>query len=131
MTRYHFMFIISTIATLGSLYFSEIRGFIPCLLCWWQRLFMYTTAFYLLISLFRSKTIDPLFVRLYVLAGFGVALYHVILERLPDGEALCTSGCLIKWVNYFGFLTIPMMSLIAFTLLLVLAFYPARSNNEA
>ncbi len=58
MSRYHFMLIVSTIATLGSLYFSEVRGFIPCPLCWWQRLFMYTTAFYLIITLFRNRPVD-------------------------------------------------------------------------
>ncbi|MCK2156759.1 MULTISPECIES: disulfide bond formation protein B [Exiguobacterium] len=130
MSRYHFMLIVSTVATLGSLYFSEIRGFIPCPLCWWQRLFMYTTAIYLLVSLFRNRPVDGFFLRLYTLLGFAVAAYHVVLERLPDGEALCTNGCLIKWVNYFGFLTIPMMSLIAFTLLVILAFYPKQKNAQ-
>jgi len=91
---------------------------------------MYTTAIYLLISLFRNRPVDAFFIRVYTMLGFAVAAYHVILERLPDGEALCTNGCLIQWVNYFGFLTIPMMSLIAFTILVVLAFYPQQKNAQ-
>ena len=89
---------------------------------------MYTTAFYLIITLFRNRPVDAFFIRSYVIFGWAVAVYHVILERLPDGEALCTSGCLIKWVNYFGFLTIPTMSLIAFSTLLILAFYPNKKS---
>ncbi|WP_114571219.1 disulfide bond formation protein B [Exiguobacterium flavidum] len=129
MSRHHFMLIISVAATIGSLYFSEVRGFIPCSLCWWQRIFMYTTAIYLLVTLFRSRPVDVFFVRLYVLLGFSVSTYHVILERIPNGDELCTSGCLIKWVNYFGFLTIPLMSFTAFTLLAILAFLPQSKND--
>ncbi|WP_214762122.1 MULTISPECIES: disulfide bond formation protein B [Exiguobacterium] len=129
MQRHHFAFIVATIATLGSLYFSEIMLYVPCKLCWFQRIFMYPLAIYYLTVLLSNRSVNKLFVGLMAGAGWAIALYHVILERIPNGDAFCSNDCLIRWVNYFGFLTIPLLSLIAFTLILLIQFVPTRAKR--
>ena len=128
MQRQHFAFIVAFIATIGSLYFSEVRLFVPCDLCWYQRILMYPLAVYYLTILLTGRTVNQLFVGLMASAGWALSLYHVILERIPNGEAFCTNDCLIRWVNYFGFITIPLLSFTAFTLILVIQFFPKRAR---
>ena len=128
MQRQHFAFIVAFIATIGSLYFSEVRLFVPCDLCWYQRILMYPLAVYYLTILLTGRTVNRLFVGLMASAGWALSLYHVILERIPNGEAFCTNDCLIRWVNYFGFITIPLLSFTAFTLILVIQFFPKRAR---
>lgn len=128
MQRQHFAFIVAFIATIGSLYFSEVRLFVPCDLCWYQRILMYPLAVYYLTILLTGRTVNRLFVGLMASAGWALSLYHVILERIPNGEAFCTNDCLIRWVNYFGFITIPLLSFTAFTLILIIQFFPKRAR---
>ncbi len=128
MQRHHFAFIVATIATLGSLYFSEVMLYLPCKLCWFQRIFMYPLAIYYMTVMFTNRSVNRLFVGLMAGTGWAIALYHVILERIPNGDAFCSNDCLIRWVNYFGFVTIPLMSLIAFTLILLIQFVPFRKR---
>ncbi|QUE85784.1 disulfide bond formation protein B [Exiguobacterium alkaliphilum] len=128
MQRHHFAFIVATIATLGSLYFSEVMLYLPCKLCWFQRIFMYPLAIYYMTVMFTNRCVNGLFVGLMAGTGWAIALYHVILERIPNGDAFCSNDCLIRWVNYFGFVTIPLMSLIAFTLILLIQFVPFRKR---
>ena len=128
MQRHHFAFIVATIATLGSLYFSEVMLYLPCKLCWFQRIFMYPLAIYYMTIMFTNHCVNRLFVGLMAGTGWAIALYHVILERIPNGDAFCSNDCLIRWVNYFGFVTIPLMSLIAFTLILLIQFVPFRKR---
>lgn len=129
MQRHHFAFIVATIATLGSLYFSEIMLYVPCKLCWFQRIFMYPLAIYYLTVMVSNRAVNKLFVGLMAGTGWAIALYHVVLERIPNGDAFCSNDCLIRWVNYFGFITIPLLSLIAFTLILLIQFVPTRSKR--
>ncbi|WP_455331031.1 disulfide bond formation protein B [Exiguobacterium profundum] len=126
MQRHHFAFIVATVATLGSLYFSEVMLFLPCKLCWFQRIFMYPLAIYYLTIMLTTRDVNRLFVGIMAGAGWCISLYHVILERIPNGEAFCTNDCLIRWVNYFGFVTIPLLSFIAFTCILIIQFVPLK-----
>ncbi|MFN4214843.1 MULTISPECIES: disulfide bond formation protein B [Exiguobacterium] len=128
MQRHHFAFIVATVATLGSLYYSEVMLYLPCKLCWFQRIFMYPLAIYYMTVMFTNRSVNRLFVGLMAGTGWAIALYHVVLERIPNGNAFCSNDCLIRWVNYFGFVTIPLMSLIAFTLILLIQFVPSRKK---
>src|SRR3990167_6904358 len=106
------------IATLGSLYFSEIRHFTPCVLCWYQRILMYPLTIIITVGiLMKDKDLYQYVLPLSIL-GTIVALYHVLLQKgiLPEAVAPCTLGasCTTKFVGYFGFMTIPVMSLTAF-----------------
>jgi disulfide bond formation protein DsbB len=114
---------VAVVATLGSLYFSEVAHFTPCKLCWYQRIAMYPLAPMLVIAAVRRD----LGIRLYaaVLAAIGavIATYHVVLERYPTLEStVCdpANPCTLVWVRRFGYLTIPGMALSGFALILVL-----------
>ena len=106
------------IATLGSLYFSEIRHFTPCILCWYQRVLMYPLTIIITVGILKKDKGLYQYVLPISILGTIVALYHVLLQKgiLPEAIAPCTLGasCTTKFVGYFGFITIPVMSLTAF-----------------
>ena len=103
-------------ATLGSLYFSEIRNFVPCEYCWYQRIAMYPLAIILLIATIRrDKNIIPYALTLS-LAGFGISAYHYQLQLFPEQSSSCglEAACTSRWIEVFGFVTIPMLALTSF-----------------
>jgi disulfide bond formation protein DsbB len=115
---------VAAVATLGSLYYSEIAHFQPCRLCWFQRIFMYPLALLLLGMAIRS---DRRNVLLYALPlpviGVGFSLYHIYIENNPSAESsACRAGvsCAIKWVEKFGYVTIPVMAGTGFAAIIVL-----------
>jgi disulfide bond formation protein DsbB len=104
--------------TLGSLYYSEIADFVPCRLCWYQRIAMYPLPLILGIAAWRRDA-D---IRWYALpiAGVGAAIsvYHSWLQAFPpeSGSTFCTpdAPCTARHVWEFGFVSIPFMALTAF-----------------
>lgn len=125
--------VVALAATGGSLYFSEIAGYVPCNLCWFQRIFMYPQAIILGIAAYRG---DRGIVRYSLpLAAVGglISLYHnleIWFPRLAE-VAPCTSGvpCNFDYLNWLGFITIPLMALIAFIMITALLIIgrPART----
>lgn len=116
--------VISLIATGGSLYFSEIKGFAPCDLCWYQRIFMYPQVILLGIASYRGdRRIIGYLLPLNLIGGL-ISVYHNVEIWFPKlGELVpCKSGvpCNFDYLNLFGFLTIPLMALIAFILIFTL-----------
>ena len=112
------------VATAGSLFFSEVSDFIPCRLCWFQRIGMYPLAAILLIAALRR---DYRGAALYglPLAIFGsiVSIYHIYIEHHPEAEtASCKIGapCATKWIDKLGYITIPTLALTAFLAIIVL-----------
>lgn len=97
---------------------SEIMGFAPCVLCWWQRIFMFPLVFILAVGLFPF---DPKVVR-YALplavGGLLVAGFHLLLLAgyIPETLALCRQGipCSTVQVEWLGFITIPLLSFLSF-----------------
>jgi len=114
---------ISMIATLGSLYFSEIRGFIPCDLCWIQRIFMYPLTLILGIGAFQHDMTVKRFVFPMAIIGGFVSIMHYLEQKIPGfgGFKPCVSGvpCNAEYINWFGFITIPFLALTAFVLITV------------
>ncbi len=127
------------LATGGSLYFSEVMKYVPCALCWYQRIFMYPLVFILLVGLFIHDRRLKLYVLPISLTGLAIAIYHNLLQygALSEVAAPCTAGggasCTALWINWFGFVTIPLLSLIAFSVItLCLIFYkPIEIDDEA
>jgi len=117
----YFAWIVSVVATLGSLYFSEIKGFIPCDLCWFQRIFMYPLVIILGIGTFQSDISVRKFVLPMSIIGGTISLFHYLEQKVPSfgGIRPCVSGvpCSAQYINWFGFITIPFLALIAFTLI--------------
>jgi len=125
------------VATAGSLYFSEVAGFVPCILCWYQRIFMYPLTLILAIGLLRRDRNLSVFALAFSLPGLGIASYHYLLEktRLFDSAATCSAGvpCTTAWINWFGFITIPFLSLVGFliiTLMAVIAWHAGEPNDD-
>ena len=112
-------------ASLGSLYFSEVLGFAPCLLCWYQRAFMFPLAVILGIAAYRDdRGIAPYSL---ALAGIGgaLSLYHYLLQKVPalGLPAGCTGGvsCSEPYIDLWGFVTIPFLALLAFSTVALLS----------
>jgi disulfide bond formation protein DsbB/cytochrome c5 len=112
------------VATLGSLYFSEVAGYVPCVLCWYQRILMYPLALMLAIGLLRRDPHLPVYVLPFSLAGLSIATYHYLLEKtdLFSHGTVCQAGvsCVTAWINWFGFITIPLLSLVGFLIITVM-----------
>lgn len=117
----HLVLAMSLAGMVSSLYFSEILKYAPCVLCWWQRIFLYPIAIMGLIATMKKdfgviKYIQPLAV-----VGLGFALYHNLLvwKILPEKIAPCVNGvsCIDQPFAILGFITIPFLSLIAFVVI--------------
>lgn len=80
--------IVSLTATLGSLYFSEIRKFIPCELCWYQRIMMYPLVLILGIATFQGDARVKKYVLPMAVIGAGISLMHYMEQKFPDSTAL-------------------------------------------
>ena len=103
-------------ATFGSLYFSEIRNFVPCEYCWYQRFVMYPLALILLIATIRrDKNIIPYALSLS-LSGLALSVYHYQLQLFPEQSSSCglDASCTYRWIEVFGFITIPLLALTSF-----------------
>ena len=117
---------VSLVATFGSLYFSEIKGFIPCELCWYQRIFMYPLALILGIGTFQNDSSVKKFVLPLALIGGSISLMHYLEQKTGFGGIKpCVSGvpCSAEYINWFGFITIPFLALVAFVMISCCMFF--------
>ncbi|KPC73767.1 hypothetical protein ADL26_11885 [Thermoactinomyces vulgaris] len=127
----YFAWLVALVATGGSLYFSEVLGFIPCTLCWYQRILMYPQVILLGIASYRNDhRIIPYVLPLSVLGG-GVSLWHYLEQKVPGFATIlpCRVGvpCAQAYIDWFGFITIPFLALVAFILIVVFLSF-ARSG---
>lgn len=125
--------LIAAASTLGALFMSEVMGLTPCVLCWYQRIFMFPLVFVLAAGLFPS---DPKIVR-YALpmavVGMLIAAFHLLLTAglIPEKMTPCSQGvpCGIVQIEWFGFVTIPLLSFVAFltvNVFLIVTYFKTR-----
>ena len=116
--------VIASVATLGSLFFSDVMGFAPCVLCWYQRIFIYPLVLIFGVGLFSFDAGVIKYSLPLAVAGWLVALYHSLLYGgiIPKSIQPCSEGvpCTEKYIELFGFLSIPFMSFLAFTAVIAL-----------
>lgn len=119
---------IAATATGGSLLLSEVAGYLPCTLCWYQRIAMYPLVIVLGVAAARGdrevwRTVLPL-----TTIGSAIALWHIAIENNPTWGGPCEDAapCTIIWVEEFGFLTLPTMALVAFVAISVLSLAARR-----
>lgn len=126
--------LIALISMLGSLFFSDVMKLPPCLLCWYQRICMYPLVGVFLMGLFPYEKSVVKFSMPLVLSGWIIAIYHNLLyyKILPESAAPCTQGisCTTVQIEWLGFITIPFLSLAAFTSILILLVITHRMNRE-
>ena len=116
---------VALVAMSGSLYFSEVVGFVPCLFCWYQRIAMYPIVFVLGMGLLYKDPMVWRFALPLPLVGVVLSLYHVALQYQPSLEIVsCGTGvsCSARYMAVFGFVSIPVMSSAAFLLISALLF---------
>lgn len=122
------------IATLGSLYFSELRGYLPCELCWYQRIIMYPMVLLSVMAIIRKEMNISFYI--LVISGIGIvtAIYHYGLQKinfLGDNISMCTGpSCTVQYINWFGFITIPFLALIANIIIFVCALMIIRNLKK-
>lgn len=128
-------FLVASIATLGSLFFSEVMEFIPCSMCWYQRIFMYPLVLIFLVNLLYPDNKVFKYSMPIVLTGLFFAIYHNLLMFgiIPESVVPCVQGvpCSTKYIDWFGFINIPFLSLIAyFTIFILMIFLKKEISNE-
>lgn len=119
----HLAFAPALAAMLGSLYYSEIAGYIPCTLCWYQRILMYPLVLIILVGMIKRDEYLPDYVLPFSILGILVAGYHYLIQwGVFSHPASCEAGipCDMRWVNYLGFISIPFMALTAFIMITVI-----------
>lgn len=135
------LFILSLTAVLGSLYlenygnpilnlqngeglFPALSGYVPCRLCWWQRIFMYPIPLIAGLSLLTKEPSSKI-IMLLSFVGACISTYHYIIQKIPINtgfECSATNPCSAFYIDYFGFITIPFLALVAFIGIFVLAY---------
>jgi disulfide bond formation protein DsbB len=120
--------IVALVATLGSLFFSEVADFVPCRLCWFQRIAMYPLAVVLLVAAIRRDARGGVWYALpFPVIGALVSIYHIYIEINPSAEsAACRAGgapCSVKWIDVFGYITIPTLALTGFLAIIALLLF--------
>jgi len=128
-------FVVAAIATGGSLFYSQIAGFIPCEFCWFQRMMMYPLSILTLLIASRGDNRAAGYLLPLPVVGAGTSIYHMLLEhhviKEPGACTLTGGGCTANWIalHSFGYLTIPTLALTAF--LLLIGFLVLASTGES
>ncbi len=129
--------LVAWVAMLGSLYFSEVRHFVPCTLCWYQRILMYPLALLIGVGLLRQDRHLPSLVLPFTIIGQGVSTYHYLIQKTTifGAPTACSTGvpCSAIYINWLGFITIPFLAMMAFmliTLCCVVAIYRGELADE-
>ena len=128
-------FLVAASATAGSLYYSEIAHYVPCELCWFQRICMYPLSILLLIIAWHGDNRAARYLLPLPIVGAGTSIYHMLLEHHviaePGACTLTGGGCTANWIalHSFGYLTIPTLALTAF--LLLIGFLVLASTGES
>lgn len=129
-----FAWTVSVIATLGSLYFSEIRQFVPCELCWYQRIFMYPIALILGIAVVKKDYKGALYSTVFSGIGMFVSLYHYFIQKVPafanQVPACGIVPCTGQYINWLGFITIPFLALTAFIFIFITSILVLKRTKE-
>lgn len=129
-----FMWVVSLAATMGSLFFSEIRHYEPCELCWIQRIFMYPLVLILGIAYVQKNARIAVTTATFSIIGGAISLYHYGLQKvsfLSENAPSCGRvSCTGEYINIFGFITIPFLALTAFILIAITSFMLLRALKE-
>ena len=123
-----------SVSALGSLFFSYVMEFAPCVLCWYQRIFLFPLVLILAIGLFPFDKKVVKYALPLAIAGWLTAVYHNLLYAgiIPESIQPCSKGvsCTEEYINLFGFLSIPMLSLLSFSIIVTLLIILYRRTSK-
>lgn len=129
-----FIWGVSLVATLGSLYFSEIRQFEPCKLCWFQRILMYPIVLISFIAFIQKNARIALTTLVFSCIGGAISLYHYGIQKLDflteNAPSCGRIPCSGQYINWLGFITIPFLALTAFVLIAATSIYMLKIVKE-
>jgi disulfide bond formation protein DsbB len=116
--------LVAGVSTLAALFLGEVMGYTPCVLCWYQRICMFPLVLILAAGLFPFDRRVVRFALPLALAGWLLALFHwgVASGLIPERVTPCSQGvpCSVEQVVWFGFLTLPMLSVLAFSIIIAM-----------
>jgi len=126
--------LLATAGTLGSLFFSEVMGLKPCVLCWYQRIFMYPLVVIFLVGLFPLDRTVFRYALPIAIVGWCFAVYHYLVYSgyIPENLQPCSEDLSCAEINLelFGFITIPMMSILSYSAIILLLFMFRRRTQS-
>lgn len=126
-------FAVAATATLGSLYFSEVRDLLPCRLCWFQRICMYPLAIVLLVGAIRRDRSVRWYAAPLAVVGLLVSSYHYFIEWNPQFESdscAISVPCSVPYFREFGFVSLAFMALCGFAAILALLSIPSQESRH-
>jgi disulfide bond formation protein DsbB len=116
--------LVASASTLGALFLGEVMQLPPCVLCWYQRIFMFPLVLILPLGLFPFDRKVVRYALPLAVLGWLIAVFHllVIAGMIPESIQPCTQGvpCSEKVIEWFGFVTIPLLSATAFSTIIAL-----------
>lgn len=128
------IWVVSLTATLGSLYFSEVRGYEPCTMCWYQRILMYPIVLMTTVAYIQKNAKIAATTAVFSCIGAAISLYHYSLQKLDflqDSAPSCgIVPCTGEYINWLGFITIPFLALTAFVIIAGISFYMLKVLKE-
>ena len=115
---------VASVSTLGALFLGEVMGYTPCVLCWYQRIGMFPLVLILAAGLFPFDRSVVRYALPLALAGWLLAVFHwaVASGLVPESATPCSQGvpCSVEQISWFGFLTLPLLSVLAFSAIIAL-----------
>jgi len=129
-----FCWLVVAVSAMGSLFFSYVMDFAPCVLCWYQRIFLFPLVIILGVGLFPFDKSVVKYALPLAIAGWLTAAYHNLLYAgiIPESIQPCSQGvsCTEEYINLFGFLSIPMLSLLSFSTIITLLIILYRRTSK-
>lgn len=124
--------LVAAVATAGSLIYSEVIHFVPCRLCWYQRIAMYPMSVILLVGALRKEMVVRYYALPLSLGGALISAWHYLTQVNPslEGGSCGDNPCSSKFVDVFGFVSIPFMAGSGFILISVLLAFYMRTERE-
>lgn len=124
----------SLLAVGASLFASEVAKFPPCVLCWYQRICIYPIVILAAIGIVRRDTNAGYYILPLSIIGLLISVFHNLLywNIIPEAAAPCLAGisCTTKFIEWFGFITIPFLSFLAFLVITVCTIIFIKNNNQ-
>jgi len=126
--------IVAAVTMAGSLYYSKVQGYVPCELCWYQRIVLYPFAVILAIAAWRRDSSIRVYAIPVLCIGVVISVYHSWIQWFPpaSGTSFCTTDtpCTLKYVDEFGFVTLPFMALSAMAVIIALLSISRYDDSE-
>lgn len=124
---------VALVAMIGSLFFSEVMNLPPCVLCWYQRIALYPLVLIIAVGIISHDKRMKIYALPLCLTGLAISIYHNLLYYglIPESITPCQEGisCTSRQIEWFGFITIPLMALTAFVCIAgCLLFYKSKEK---